>query len=624
MRNRAKYRAIIIFFTLLVTLSLAFPSFAKGVKTKAAKQVTGYCVYHGRIFKATESTCKKQRGIFFKDKGKALVYLDAQTPGYCCLNNEVASMKKGLCLKKKGHFFKKKAEALSCCKANQSGWCCIDGKIVSMKKGDCEKKKGHFFKEKKKASDCCDLHQKGYCCLDGKITETLKDGCLKRKGHFFSKKEAATQYCESHQKGYCLLDGKILSMTKGNCLKKKGRFYKGKNEARKVYEASKQGWCCRKGRIRHLTKGACEKNKGKYFAKKQEASRYLQLLKGRNQSLTRAQMAKVSSGKKAKTIPKPNSHFNNTGSKGGGSKSSEIRVNAPPLPRKKHLTFSSTGPVSTSNGGDSVSTPEGEQPIPVRGQGPNSFTKTSDKILSRSPARHFPARISYIVPPDDVQDHDHPHMSHPGEVIVIVGERFGRNQGRVDILISGLIFHSEIIRWSDERVDCRVPYSVGDAIGSHNSKDTLVWLKPARVEPPHHKTMPGHTDEEPYYYSGDEGPSKDLRIYQLIPYIDDFILDFGIPHEKTITIRGRGFGNSPGTVHLTVMGVRENEHRSYRVGVSASWSNTEIIISISNRREGTEEDLTDWLSSASCRSASFTIINRFGKSATSDWFAWSR
>jgi len=635
MRDRTKYRAIVIFFTLLVTFSLAFTSFAKSVKTKTTKQVTGYCVYHGRIFNTTESTCKKHHGTFFKDKAKAEAYLDAQTPGYCCLDNKVFELKKGDCLKKRGHFFEKKAGAISYCESHQPGWCCIDGKVISMKKGVCEKKRGHFFKEKRKASDYPDLHQKGYCCLDGKVTETLKDSCLKRKGYFFRKKEAAAQYCESRQKGYCLLEGKILSMTKGDCLKRKGRFYKGKNDARKAYEASKQGWCCRNGRIRRLTKGACEKNKGKYFAQKQETSKYLQSLKERNKSLTRTQMAKACSGKKTKTIPKPNSHFINTGNSEDSSKSSEMRVNAPPLPRKKHLTFSSNGPVLTSSGGDSVSTsPGGEQPKTVRGQGPKPMTPIN-RTRARSLAKHFPAKIIGIVKSDEVtsyyddyysdNDYDtgfYPSRCHPGDIIAILGKDFGRNQGRVDILTSGISFPCEITRWSESEVDCRIPSSLKDAIINQHNRNVIVWLKPARVEPPEppetpdpgtmHLPGPRSSDEEPYYYSGDEGPVKHFTIYPLVARIDRLSQNHISPLEE-VTIHGRNFGDSRGKVYFRV----HDERGLYNVRVMIwRWNNTEIRIHLSDTAANPAENATDRLHTGENQPAEISVTNRAGYSCS--------
>ncbi len=192
---------IFIFVILLMFLSLAFSSFAKSSgAAKTAKQITGYCVYHGRILKATETNCKKQHGRFFKDKKAALAYLDAQTPGYCCLNNEVFQSKKGDCLKKKGHFFKEKKMASGYCDYHQAGYCCLDGRVVSKEKGDCLKKKGRFFKEKKMALTYCDLHQKGWCCKNGKISAGEKNLCLKGKGKFFKEKRKAVAFCSSFSK----------------------------------------------------------------------------------------------------------------------------------------------------------------------------------------------------------------------------------------------------------------------------------------------------------------------------------------------------------------------------------------------------------------------------------------
>ena len=510
MRKGTKHGIIFIFFTLLVILSLAFSSFAKSSgKTKTVKQITGYCVNHGRILKTTESACEKQHGKFFKDKKTALAYLDAQTPGYCCLDGKVLSMKKGDCRKKRGHFFTGKKAAAEYCDAQTSGWCCLDGKVLSLKKGNCLEKKGRFFKEKKAAAAWCDLHQQGYCCLKGRIFPAAKGDCLRKNGKFFKDKQTATKTCVP------------------------------------------RGWCVLKGKIQHLTRKACKEKQGRYFSKKQDAVRFLRAGK-KKQGYPGTKQVKTPAGK----------GIGSTGSIGqSGKHVSAGRV----MPRY--------GALGTMSG-----------------------------HVNRN---HFPAVITSI----------EPRSASVGDQIILHGRDFGRNTGRVDVLLPGQQFPCEISQWTDRRIRCTIPIAMAEAVGTR-PRDAVLWVKPARVDPPAPGTVslpgPGGAHKKTYYYSGEEGPMRPFSLQPMIPQIES-LSRTSISPLQDLTIRGRNFGDTQGQLRFNVPG----ERYPYQIHI-LSWSNTRIMTLLTDTTASSYGDMSNTLYSGERRLAHLSVQNNAGNSQRTD------
>ena len=243
-----------------------------------------------------------------------------------------------------------------------------------------------------------------------------------------------------------------------------------------------------------------------------------------------------------------------------------------------------------------------------------------------------PAKIDDIIPANEIDDYYNdryndddsfsstyvPSSSHPGSTIAIVGTHFGRNQGHVDILISGSIFPCEIINWSESSVNCRIPRSIGEVI-NNSYMDVLVWLKPARVLPPDPSTAPSgekpHSssgdEDQTYYYSGNEGPSKHFRIYQVFPHIRRLSLSRILPLQE-MTISGSNFGDSRGRLRFRVMGNSSQDYQDYRIRVRIiSWSDTEIRMQLLDTTEDSDRDVTEIFYSGSYN-ARIGVRNRFG------------
>ncbi len=123
--------------------------------------------------------------------------------------------------------------------------------------------------------------------------------------------------------------------------------------------------------------------------------------------------------------------------------------------------------------------------------------KTVQATSSVSPK--YPARITSVNCPISV-----------GSSVIIRGHDFGRN-GQVDIALSTGTYPCKISVWRDGLVRCVIPTSMSDAIG-RSSKNAVIRVKPARIEPPNSETMRHPGGSTPYYYSGEEGPGVKCEI----------------------------------------------------------------------------------------------------------------
>ena len=236
-----------------------------------------------------------------------------------------------------------------------------------------------------------------------------------------------------------------------------------------------------------------------------------------------------------------------------------------------------------------------------------TVTGSTSGMVAQAPPRpdpEFPARITSTNCPIAV-----------GFSLSIFGHDFGRREGHVDIALPGGVFSCEITEWSEERVRCIVPISMGEAIG-RSAKEAVVWLKPARIEPPAPGTTslpgPGGSSERPYYYSGEEGPRHICTIQPMIPRIDS-LSRTEISPLQGITIRGRNFGETPGELRFNVPG----DGFPYRINV-ISWSNNRIRMLLTDTTDDPNGDTTDRLYAGGSRQAEIEVTNSAGNKDSAD------
>ena len=265
MKSHGLISHLVVFLTFFLASVLCGPAAA------ATKAAVGYCGYHGRIIRAGEANCKKQHGIFFRDRREAQAWLAGQQSGFCCLHDRVAAMKKGACEQKKGVFFRQRQKALGYCDQHRQGFCCLGAKVVAMEQGACKRKNGRFFPKRENAARFCAENQPGFCCLHDRVAAMKKGVCKQKKGVFFKGKKAAAAYCRDQQRGFCCQNGKITSLTRAECAARKGQFSRSRPEAEKT--CAPRGWCLVRGRVFQAARAECRDKKGKFFKTRAGATR---------------------------------------------------------------------------------------------------------------------------------------------------------------------------------------------------------------------------------------------------------------------------------------------------------------------------------------------------------------
>jgi len=534
MKARTKRMGIFFLIAFFVTTGFALSSYARQTsKGQKTTQVTGYCCLGGKVFPSVKDDCLKRKGRFFTGKKAAENYCEAQTPGYCCL----------------------------------------DGKVLSLKKSDCLKRKGHFFTSKKTAATWCDAQTPGYCCLNGRIFQAIKGDCLKKQGKFFKDKQAAYKVCEP--KGWCVLNGGIQLLTQKACKQKQGRYFSKKQEATRFLKAEQRKKLHAKTGLAKATPGGKQKSirKPSSFKPKQKKAANTREMEKATMRLS-SQRSKPSNGAVWPIqiiTPRENQVFH-SGDTIRGSFRLRKETNAGPIyfalvagwdphiPAYARTAVSYTPPVKRSSTGSSRSIirkfaltiprdiPHVEdlphssdykiiawhgspfrgfrgssKPLTIRplvtpreGEINKPATRFSDKgntrrltdtqrVSNHLSRKHFPARITRT----------EPRSVAVGESLIIYGRHFGREEGHVDISLPDASFHCEINEWTDSHVRCTIPTIMQEKMGDV-SREAVLWLKPARVEPPDagtmHMTGPGGSSEGPYDYNGNEGPMYSLII----------------------------------------------------------------------------------------------------------------
>ncbi len=584
MNPRTKHAIFFLFTALLVVSAFAISSYAKQAsKGKKGGQIVGWCYAKGKIIKSTSSYCREHKGHFFKDRNSAKAYLDAQTKGWCCADRKVTNITKGNCKIRGGKFFTTQNDANDYCDAQTPGYCCLDGKVSRMTKGGCQDKGGKFFTGREKAAAAC----KGWCLFNGRIFETTRKICLTRRGRFFTKKAEAQ---------------KALRQATQKQKPSSGPGTSGKSTLSPLLSVEKI--FLRNGTIYVRVKN---KGKGKFTRKHYDKGRLILSFGAKNKTwtlgkvdprgaLTPGKSVDFDTGLKLTRRARIKTSFSNLPGEAKktallipvASRSSALQI----MPTVKTDYFKrKIAPSQQSNKALQNSRMTTERRV----AGSNAGMTAQAPSL---PEPGFPARITSVNHPVAV-----------GGNLSIYGHDFGRNEGHVVIALPDATFSCEITEWTQGRVRCIVPISMGEAIG-RSAKETVIWLKPARVEPPAPGTFiasgPGGPSETPYYYSGEEGPRYVCTIQPMVPRIDRLSKREISPLQE-LTIRGRNFGDSPGQLTFSVPGDRY----AYRVNI-ISWNNTRIRMQLSDTMDDPYGDPTDRLYAGENRPAEITVTNSSG------------
>jgi len=270
-------------------------------------------------------------------------------------------------------------------------------------------------------------------------------------------------------------------------------------------------------------------------------------------------------------------------------------------------------------------------PEPRQGEIKRLDTSGGTNRAELDPGR-FPGRVSTVSPSDmTAQARPRPGPEFPAEItsincwrrcptavgsgISIHGNDFGRNEGHVDIALREGVFSCGIDEWGEALVRCTIPISIGETVG-RTEKEAVIWLKPARIEPPEPGTAylpgPGGSGETPYYYSGEEGPRYLYTIRPMIPRIESLSRSEIEPMQE-LRIEGSNFGASPGSLRFNVPG----ESHPYVTQI-VSWTNTRVRMQLMDTTTDSYGDSSDTLFAGERRAAEITLENSAGNSDTAD------